>query len=112
MRRRGHRRDRAVADRRGCYPGVQRRGHVGQCGEDRRLLRQHRQAARIVARRARGDLAWHHLDGGANRPGDPVYAVHEQHRDADADHDGGDNGAAGGDLTVGPNTKYGTPCVY
>jgi LCP family protein required for cell wall assembly len=24
----------------------------------------------------------------------------------------GNNGAAGGDLTVGPNTKYGTPCVY
>jgi len=24
----------------------------------------------------------------------------------------GNNGDAGGDLTVGPNTKYGTPCVY
>ena len=31
---------------------------------------------------------------------------------ATAGNSAANNGAAGGDLTVGPNTKYGTPCVY
>ncbi len=106
---RRHQRDGAVAGRRRGHPGVLRVGRVRQRGQDRGLLRRDRQVGHVAARRPRRGAPRHRGHRGAVRPGP---GARHAGRTPPAPTSAGNNGAAGGAVTVAAQAKYGIPCVY